>query len=71
MAAERGFLALTGEAVYASIGLGARRLAHRRAATILDRAGAVDRVAVHLLAAGPVGARGWWTGFPTLQLRHD
>jgi isopenicillin N synthase-like dioxygenase len=34
---------------------GARRLAHRRAAAILDRAGAADRVAAHLLATGPAG----------------
>jgi DNA-binding CsgD family transcriptional regulator len=49
------FHPLIGEAVYESIGLGARRLAHRRAAAILDRAGAVDRVAAHLLATGPSG----------------
>lgn len=46
---------LIGEAVYANVGLGARRLAHRRAATVLDRAGALDRVAAHLLATGPSG----------------
>jgi DNA-binding CsgD family transcriptional regulator len=49
------FHPLIGEAVYADLGLGARRLAHRRAAAILDRAGAADRVAVHLLATGPSG----------------
>lgn len=49
------FHPLIGEAVYAGVGLGARRLAHRRAATILDRTGAVDRVAAHLLATGPSG----------------
>jgi DNA-binding CsgD family transcriptional regulator len=49
------FHPLIGEAVYADLALGARRLAHRRAAAILDRAGAADRVAVHLLAAGPAG----------------
>jgi DNA-binding CsgD family transcriptional regulator len=49
------FHPLIGEAVYADLGLGARRLAHRRAATILDRAGATDRAAAHLLAAGPTG----------------
>jgi len=47
------FHPLIGEAVYADLGLGARRLAHRRAAGILDRAGAADRVAAHLLASGP------------------
>jgi DNA-binding CsgD family transcriptional regulator len=41
--------------VYADTALGARRLAHRRAAAILDRAGAADRVAAHLLATGPAG----------------
>ena len=47
------FHPVIGQAVYASAGLGARRLSHRRAATILDRAGAVDRVAAHLLVTGP------------------
>ena len=51
------FHPLIGEAVYVSIGLGARRIAHRRAAAIVDRAGAVDRVAAHLLATGPAGDR--------------
>jgi DNA-binding CsgD family transcriptional regulator len=49
------FHPVIGEAVYADLALGARRLAHRRAAGILDRAGAADRVAVHLLATGPAG----------------
>src|SRR5207245_2010213 len=49
------FHSLIGEAVYADQALGARRLAHRRAAAILDRAGAADRVAAHLLATGPAG----------------
>jgi DNA-binding CsgD family transcriptional regulator len=49
------FHPLIGEAVYGSIGIGARRLAHRRAATILDRAGATDSVAAHLLMTGPAG----------------
>ena len=49
------FHPLIGEAVYADQALGARRLAHRRAAAILDRAGAADRVAAHLLATGPTG----------------
>ncbi|MGN6177152.1 MAG: ATP-binding protein, partial [Streptosporangiaceae bacterium] len=49
------FHSLIGEAVYADRELGARRLAHRRAAAILDRAGAADRVAAHLLATGPTG----------------
>ena len=47
------FHPLIGEAVYADQALGARRLAHRRAAAILDRAGVADRVAAHLLATGP------------------
>jgi DNA-binding CsgD family transcriptional regulator len=49
------FHPLIGESVYASIGLGARRLSHRRAAALLDRAGTADRVAAHLLATGPAG----------------
>jgi len=49
------FHPLIGEAVYADQALGARRLAHRQAAAILDRAGAADRVAAHLLATGPAG----------------
>ena len=44
---------MIGEAVYADLALGARRLAHRQAAAILDRAGAADRVAAHLLVTGP------------------
>jgi DNA-binding CsgD family transcriptional regulator len=47
------FHPVIGEAVYADLALGARRLAHRRAAAILDRAGAADRVAAHLLVTGP------------------
>jgi tetratricopeptide (TPR) repeat protein len=47
------FHPLIGEAVYADQALGARRLAHRHAAAILDRAGVADRVAAHLLATGP------------------
>jgi DNA-binding CsgD family transcriptional regulator len=49
------FHPVIGEAVYADLALGERRLAHRRAAAILDRAGAADRVAAHLLATGPAG----------------
>jgi DNA-binding CsgD family transcriptional regulator len=49
------FHPVIGEAVYADLALGARRLAHRQAAAILDRAGAADRVAAHLLATGPAG----------------
>ena len=56
------FHPLIGEAVYAGIGLGARRIAHRRAAAILDRTGAAaDRVAAHLLVTGPAGDD-WVTG---------
>jgi DNA-binding CsgD family transcriptional regulator len=46
---------LIGEAVYAGMATGARRLAHRRAASILDRTGAADAVAAHLLMTGPAG----------------
>jgi DNA-binding CsgD family transcriptional regulator len=46
---------LIGEAVYTQVGVGARRLSHRRAAAILDRTGDADRAAVHLLATGPSG----------------
>jgi DNA-binding CsgD family transcriptional regulator/tetratricopeptide (TPR) repeat protein len=49
------FHPLIAEAVYADLALGARRLAHRRAAAIVDRHGAVDRVAAHLLGTGPAG----------------
>jgi DNA-binding CsgD family transcriptional regulator len=49
------FHPLLAEAVYASMPLGARRLAHRRAAAILARAGAADGVAAHLLMTGPAG----------------
>ena len=55
------FHPLIGEAVYADLAPGARRIAHRLAATIVDRAGAVDRVAAHLLATGPAGD-GWVAG---------
>jgi DNA-binding CsgD family transcriptional regulator len=49
------FHPVIGEAVYADLALGERRLAHRRAAAILDQTGAADRVAAHLLATGPAG----------------
>jgi DNA-binding CsgD family transcriptional regulator len=49
------FHPVIGEAVYAGLGPGARRLAHRRAAAIVDAGGAVDRVAAHLLLTGPGG----------------
>ena len=55
------FHPLIGEAVYADLAPGARRIAHRLAATIVDRAGAVDRVAAHLLATGPADD-GWVAG---------
>ena len=51
------FHPLIGEAVYAELAPGARRLAHRRAASIVDRGGALDRVAAHLLLTGPSGDR--------------
>jgi|HubBroStandDraft_6_1064221.scaffolds.fasta_scaffold00638_13 DNA-binding CsgD family transcriptional regulator len=49
------FHPLIAEAVYTSIPLGARRLAHRRAASVLDRAEGADSVAAHLLMTGPAG----------------
>jgi tetratricopeptide (TPR) repeat protein len=49
------FHPLISEAVYADMAAGARRLAHRRAAAILDRTGAADSVAAHLLMTGPGG----------------
>jgi DNA-binding CsgD family transcriptional regulator len=49
---------LIGAAVYADIPLGARRVAHRRAAELIDRQGeSVAQVAAHLLACGPTGDR--------------
>ena len=47
------FHPVIGEAVYADLAAGARRLAHRRAAAIVDRDGGLDRVAAHLLLTGP------------------
>ena len=52
------FHPLIGAAVYEDLGLGERRLAHRFAAGIVDRDGALGRVAAHLLATGPTGD--WW-----------
>ena len=49
------FHPLIGEAVYAELAPGARRLAHREAAAIVDESGLLDRTAAHLLAAGPAG----------------
>ena len=49
------FHPLIGEAVYAELAPGARRLAHRKAAAIVDESGLLDRTAAHLLAAGPAG----------------
>ena len=49
------FHPLIGEAVYADIAPGARRLEHRRAASIVDRAGVIDRAAAHLMLTGPSG----------------
>ena len=49
------FHPLIGEAVYAELAPGARRLAHREAAAIVDASGVLDRTAAHLLAAGPAG----------------
>jgi DNA-binding CsgD family transcriptional regulator len=44
-------------AVYGDLAVGECRLAHRRAAALIDRAGSLDRVAAHLLACGPAGDR--------------
>ncbi len=49
------FHPVIGEAVYAGLAPGARRLAHRRAAAIVDAGHALDRVAAHLLLTGPSG----------------
>jgi DNA-binding CsgD family transcriptional regulator len=49
------FHPVIGEAVYGDLAPGARRLAHRRAAAIVDTGGALDRVAAHLLLTGPAG----------------
>jgi AAA ATPase domain len=49
------FHPLIGEAVYEDLAPGARRLAHRHAAQIADRHGALDRVGAHLLGTGPAG----------------
>jgi DNA-binding CsgD family transcriptional regulator len=50
---------LIGAAISDDIAPGARRVAHRRAATLLDRdgQGQLARVAAHLLACGPAGDR--------------
>ena len=54
------FHPLIGTAVREDIAPGARRVAHRRAAELLDRdgEGSLARVAAHLLACGPAGD-GW------------
>jgi len=52
------FHPLIGAAVREDLAPGARRVAHRRAATIVDRGGSLARVAAHLLACGPA-ADGW------------
>jgi DNA-binding CsgD family transcriptional regulator len=49
------FHPLIAAAVLQDLPPGARRLAHRRAATLVDRAGSQARVAAHLLACGPAG----------------
>ena len=53
------FHPLIGEAVREDIAPGARRVAHRRAATLVDGEGegSPARVAAHLLACGPAGDR--------------
>jgi len=54
------FHPLIGTAVLEDIASGARRIAHRRAAELIDRdgEGSLARVAAHLLACGPAGD-GW------------
>ena len=49
------FHPLIAAAVSEDLGPGARRLAHRRAAALVDRDGPIARVAVHLLASAPAG----------------
>ena len=49
------FHPLLGAAVLGDIAPGARRLAHRRAAELLEGGGSLARVAAHLLACGPAG----------------
>ena len=53
------FHPLLGAAVLEDIAPGARRIAHRRAAALLEdlRQGSLARVAAHLLASGPAGDR--------------
>ena len=51
------FHPLIGAAVLEDIAPGARRVAHRRAAALVDRDGQLARVAVHLLACGSTGDR--------------
>ena len=52
------FHPLIGAAVREDIAPGALRVAHRRAATLVDGDGSLGRVAAHLLACGPAGD-GW------------
>jgi DNA-binding CsgD family transcriptional regulator len=49
------FHPLIGAAVREDMAPGARRLAHRRAATLVDGPGSAARVAAHLLACAPAG----------------
>ena len=49
------FHPLIAAAVLQDLAPGARRLAHRRAASLVDRTGSRSRVAAHLLACGPAG----------------
>ena len=49
------FHPLIAAAVREDLAPGARRLAHRRAAALVDRDGPIGRVAVHLLASAPAG----------------
>jgi DNA-binding CsgD family transcriptional regulator len=51
------FHPLIAAAVLQDLAPGARRLAHRRAATLVARTGSRSRVAAHLLACGPAGER--------------
>ncbi|MEA2197015.1 MAG: hypothetical protein QOJ25_1066, partial [Solirubrobacteraceae bacterium] len=52
------FHPLIAAAVMQDLAPGAQRLAHRRAAALVDRTGSLSRVAAHLLACGPAGD-GW------------
>ena len=61
-----------GAAVLEDITPGARRVAHRRAAALIDREDeeSLPRVAAHLLACGPLATIGWSSGCETPRERR-